>query len=130
MSSLVTFDLSITSIEPPRGGFGGVIINITGVGFDPAGQRTTVTVCNASCSITRSSYNSLTCQVPPTDPGTLKSKDCDITVTNENGPLETSKNGFTYNASLTPSILDVTPRRGGTAGGTRIKINGTGFSYV
>ncbi|XP_068231985.1 fibrocystin-L-like [Palaemon carinicauda] len=126
----VVFDLSITSVEPAQGGFGGVSINITGFGFDSSAQGTTVTVCNASCIITNSSYNSLRCQVPPTEQGTVETKECDVTVANMNGAQKTFEKGFTYENKRTPSISDVMPKRGGTAGGTRVTISGSGFSEI
>lgn len=36
-------------------------------------------------------------------------------------------NGYTYKSELTPVITEVSPRRGGTAGGTRLTISGSGF---
>lgn len=35
--------------------------------------------------------------------------------------------GFTYKSQLTPVIGEVVPHRGGTAGGTRLTISGSGF---
>ena len=37
---------------------------------------------------------------------------------------------FTYLASQTAHISAVTPRRGGTGGGTRLTISGSGFGFV
>ena len=34
---------------------------------------------------------------------------------------------FTYQNSKTPVITGVNPKRGGTGGGTRITVSGTGF---
>ena len=48
----------------------------------------------------------------------------DITV---NGLTKTLSNAYTYDSSLTPSITEVSPRRGGTGGGTTITITGSGF---
>ena len=42
---------------------------------------------------------------------------------------ETSSNAYTYDTSLTPTISNVSPRRGGTGGGVRLTITGTGFGY-
>lgn len=35
--------------------------------------------------------------------------------------------GYAYKSQLTPVITEVSPRRGGTAGGTRLTISGSGF---
>ena len=51
---------------------------------------------------------------------------CTINI-NNNGLAQTAF--FTYKPSLTPSVVSVFPLRGGTGGGTRLTINGTGFPY-
>ena len=38
------------------------------------------------------------------------------------------ESAYSYAFSLTPNITKVSPDRGGTGGGTRITITGTGFS--
>ena len=40
----------------------------------------------------------------------------------------TEAGGFTYDRSLTPTVASVSPDRGGTGGGTRITITGSGFA--
>ena len=52
---------------------------------------------------------------------------CDVIVT-ENGL--TDRSSFTYSVSLTPNLLNVSPSRGGTGGGTLLKIMGTNFPYI
>lgn len=56
-------------------------------------------------------------------------KTCDIVVT-IGGVSSTITNGYTYVESVTPEITDVSPRRGGTMGGTKITITGTKFGSV
>lgn len=51
---------------------------------------------------------------------------CVVAVINRLDAVNIS-NGFTYKSQLTPVISDVSPRRGGTAGGTRLTISGSGF---
>ncbi|XP_051791550.1 fibrocystin-L-like [Erpetoichthys calabaricus] len=58
--------------------------------------------------------------------GTGLSQGCDVTVYNGNN-LVTLSNAFTYTSSLTPVVTAVTPRRGGTGGGTKLTITGSGF---
>ncbi|XP_068603731.1 PKHD1 like 1, tandem duplicate 1 [Brachionichthys hirsutus] len=59
--------------------------------------------------------------------GSQSELSCVVAVIN---PLDTVNmpNGYTYKTQLTPVITDVSPRRGGTAGGTRLTIRGYGFS--
>ncbi|KAI2652983.1 Fibrocystin-L [Labeo rohita] len=52
---------------------------------------------------------------------------CTVIVMNGGNAVNLT-NSYTYKSSLTPVITNVTPRRGGTAGGTRLTITGSGFS--
>src|SRR5262249_14550864 len=49
----------------------------------------------------------------------------DIVVTNPNTTSATRTNGFSY---VLPNITSISPNTGTTNGGTRISINGKGFS--
>ncbi|PWA19457.1 hypothetical protein CCH79_00020609 [Gambusia affinis] len=51
---------------------------------------------------------------------------CHVSVLNLLDAVNVSQ-GFTYRAALTPVVSQVSPRRGGTAGGTRLTISGSGF---
>ncbi|CAJ0921028.1 unnamed protein product, partial [Ranitomeya imitator] len=55
------------------------------------------------------------------------SQSCNVSVVNENNSVQLNE-AFTYSSALTPTISDVTPKRGGTAGGTRLTITGSKFS--
>eukprot|EP00064_Thunnus_orientalis_P011926 superscaffoldBa00001772_g11958 len=58
--------------------------------------------------------------------GTESQVSCEVAVINQLGAVNIS-NGFTYKSQLTPLITEISPRRGGTAGGTRLTITGSGF---
>lgn len=58
--------------------------------------------------------------------GTQSDVSCMVAVINQLDAVNIS-NGFTYRSQLTPVITEVSPRRGGTAGGTRLTITGSGF---
>lgn len=58
--------------------------------------------------------------------GTESQVSCVVAVINQLDAVNIS-NGFTYKSQLTPVIAEVSPRRGGTAGGTRLTITGSGF---
>lgn len=60
--------------------------------------------------------------------GTQSEVSCIVAVINPHDAVNVS-NGFTYRSQLTPVITQVSPRRGGTAGGTRLTITGSGFRY-
>lgn len=61
---------------------------------------------------------------PPSDTRPVVS--CVVTVVNPLDAVNMS-DGYAYKSQLTPLIADVSPRRGGTAGGTRLTISGSGF---
>ena len=50
---------------------------------------------------------------------------CDVDVTYDVTDVLTA--GYTYSSALTPSLTQVSPASGGTAGGTQIALTGTGF---
>lgn len=58
--------------------------------------------------------------------GTQLEVSCVVAVMNQLNAVNIS-NGFTYKSQLTPVIASVSPRRGGTAGGTLLTITGSGF---
>lgn len=58
--------------------------------------------------------------------GTQSELSCTVVVLNSYGSANITK-GYTYKTSLTPVIMDVSPRRGGTAGGTLLTVTGYGF---
>ena len=51
---------------------------------------------------------------------------CSVKLTSNN-VTRTLTDAYTYNPALTANVTMVTPARGGTAGGTRLSIEGTGF---
>ncbi|XP_062842250.1 fibrocystin-L-like [Trichomycterus rosablanca] len=122
-----TYELRVTKITPSEGSYGGgAIVALQGSGFDPKNSK--VFFCNQECNVDRINSNStsLYCQVPANN-GTQVETACTVLVKNNNGSVSVT-NGYTYKTSLTPAIADVSPRRGGTAGGTRLTITGSGFS--
>jgi len=58
--------------------------------------------------------------------GSEAERACTVIVMN-GGDTANLTNSYTYRSSLTPVITTVSPRRGGTAGGTRLTITGSGF---
>ena len=112
---------SITNIDPVSGpDTGGTEITITGTGFLAAQGSGGVTVGGVAASITSWSDTEIVCDTPA---GSLGAKD--VIVTNDDALSDTDAGGFTYLA--TPSIDDIDPVSGTSAGGTEITISGTGF---
>ncbi|ROL45843.1 Fibrocystin-L [Anabarilius grahami] len=71
-------------------------------------------------------YELLLTGVTPNE-GSEAEQACTVIVMN-GGDAVNLTNSYTYRSSLTPVITNITPRRGGTAGGTRLTITGSGFS--
>ncbi|XP_039978517.1 PKHD1 like 1, tandem duplicate 1 [Xiphias gladius] len=122
-----TYELTLSSVHPNDGSFGGgALLTIQGSGFDP--HNSTVMICGEECEVHRemSTSTRLYCQSPFNN-ATESELSCAVAVSN---PLDavTILNGFTYKSQLTPVVTEVSPRRGGTAGGTRLTITGSGFS--
>ncbi|XP_054983665.1 fibrocystin-L [Sorex araneus] len=127
--STVTYEypLTIQNIQPSQGSFGGgQTLTLTGSGFSP--QNSVVSVCGSACTVDRlnSDSTTLVCKIPPHH-GEGPAQACEVTVANGKD-LSQSPALFTYSASLTPFISAVSPTRGTTAGGTRLTVEGTGFS--
>ena len=115
--------LMIDNVSPNQGSFGGGL-NITIMGDGLAGRNISIDICNQSCqSITVESNTRLTCITPANFNQTTDQR-CDVIVV-VNGISRTGS--FTYRKNLTSTITDITPRRGGTGGGTAVTIIGTGF---
>ncbi|KAF0024292.1 hypothetical protein F2P81_023094 [Scophthalmus maximus] len=124
---MFTYELSLSGVNPNQGSFGGgALLTVQGSGFDP--RNSTVTICGAECDVHRdvSTSTRLYCQSPSNN-STLSVLSCAVAVANRLDAANVSS-GFTYNSQLTPVIAEVSPRRGGTAGGTRLTIAGSGFS--
>ncbi|KAL3885610.1 hypothetical protein ACJMK2_025660 [Sinanodonta woodiana] len=122
-----SYKLSITAISPSIGSIaGGQTVTISGQGFDQ--NATSVTICGNVCNVIGTALQSATtfiCFTPPADI-TVGTQSCNV-VASASNLVVTLSNGYTYDASLTPSILTVSPARGGTAGGTTVTISGSGF---
>uniref|UniRef100_A0A672GWY5 Polycystic kidney and hepatic disease 1 (autosomal recessive)-like 1 n=1 Tax=Salarias fasciatus TaxID=181472 RepID=A0A672GWY5_SALFA len=124
---MFTYELTLSSVRPDEGSFGGgALLSIHGSGFDP--HHSAVHICGQECEVDRemSTSTRLYCQSPPNN-STEAEVSCTVAVVNLLDAANTS-NGYTYRSQLTPVISEVSPRRGGTAGGTRLTISGSGFS--
>ncbi|XP_045124918.1 fibrocystin-L-like [Portunus trituberculatus] len=122
----ISFAFSLASVTPSVGSFSGAEVTLAGQGFDPAGSST-VTFCDLPCEpVTIDGTTSLTC-VAPAQPASESDVACDVVVSNPDGSTASLVGGFTYQVALTPIVTNVSPQRGGTAGGTTLTITGTGF---
>ncbi|KAG7457780.1 hypothetical protein MATL_G00230750 [Megalops atlanticus] len=125
--SVFNYELLLTRVMPNEGGYGGgSILCVEGSGFDPNSSR--VLVCGKECDVQRqmSTSTMLYCEAPSYN-GTAEQQACLVEVLNGHGSVNLT-NGFSYKSLLTPVITEISPRRGGTAGGTRLTITGSNFS--
>ncbi|XP_075128051.1 fibrocystin-L-like [Leptodactylus fuscus] len=123
-----TYELTMTGVSPSQGSLGGgSVLTIVGSGFNK--RQSKVFVCNAECKVDheRSSASFLYCATPISNDTNTSSQSCNVMVMNGNNSVQIN-NSFTYMSAFTPVISDVTPKRGGTAGGTRLTITGSQFS--
>ncbi|XP_042290990.1 PKHD1 like 1, tandem duplicate 1 [Thunnus maccoyii] len=124
---MFTYELTLSGVQPNEGSFGGgALLSVQGSGFDP--HTSNVLICGEECEVHRemSTSSRLYC-LSPFNNGTESQVSCEVAVINQLGAVNIS-NGFTYKSQLTPLITEISPRRGGTAGGTRLTITGSGFS--
>ncbi len=136
------YDLIVDSLSNDQGStVGGLNLEIRGKGFS---NQTTVKICEKACSIKSSQHNVIVCvvinyskviekyriirflfkyKVPESGQNT-QSTNCPLVI-QQKSLIYTSQ--FIYNSTITPTILNATPLRGGTGGGTLLKITGTNF---
>ncbi|XP_007188845.2 fibrocystin-L isoform X1 [Balaenoptera acutorostrata] len=127
--STVVFEypLTIHNIHPSQGSFGGgQTMTVTGTGFNP--QNSVVLVCGSTCAVDRwkSNCTTLLCEIPPNN-GRGPKQACEVSVVNGKNSSQ-STTPFIYTMSMTPLITEIAPKRGSTAGGTRLTVLGSGFS--
>ncbi|CAK8674402.1 unnamed protein product [Clavelina lepadiformis] len=120
------YTLSLTSFSPNSGSYGGgQRVTINGQGFS---SNTMVKICNSPCLAELVTIaTEIICYTPANENMTEGSTECPVVVVNGN-EIASAADPYTYQSAMSPTIADVSPRRGGTAGGTRITITGTGFS--
>ena len=155
----LNIQVTITSVAPTMSGLqGGVDVTISGSGFatsedPPKGSNlgytysqykvysnsncslweNKVTINGQDCAVKTSSATELVCVAPPAV--TAGAKDVIVTVrcTDAGSTAETSQTlsaGFTYDATLTPTVTAINPAQGSGRGGETVTITGIGFSAV
>ncbi|ESO84871.1 hypothetical protein LOTGIDRAFT_131466, partial [Lottia gigantea] len=124
-----TYQMIASSLSHISGSVaGGQTLTITGSGFVTASM--VVTICGEACALdleasqTSSSY---VCITPPSTTVVSLNKQCDVVVQQD---AITQTLSYSYDNAITPEITGVSPSRGGTAGGTRLTITGTGFGSI
>ena len=122
------FELVLSGISPGESGFGGGRnITLTGSGFSVTDS---VRICNETCHIFPESVQNteLICESPSINTGSFSiDQICSVHVQTSSGISKSLPNAYTYRANLTSTITSVSPRRGGTGGGVRVTISGTGL---
>jgi hypothetical protein len=112
---------SVTSVAPGNGpASGGTSVKITGTTFSGA-TAVSFGAADAS-SFTVNSDSSITAVSPPATAATV----ADVTVTTPSGTSARSlRDHFKFGP---PTVTDVNPAAGTTAGGTSVEVTGTGFA--
>ena len=133
-AAMIEYALSVHDFSPKLAGYGGgVVMTVFGQGFPtfPEDQDTevSVTLCNNTCSVLTSNLSTLTCILSPSTAAQRSQNStlpCNLMV-NQNNITASSNQTFVFSNTLTPRLTSVTPSIGGTAGGTRITLSGSGF---
>ena len=103
---------------------GDQVIVVNGRGFD---DSVVISLCDEPCVTSTSdpvTPTTYTCKTPANQgSGDVM---CDVTAT-ASSVTQTLSDAYTYRGSLTASVTGVNPKRGGTGGGTRITVTGSGF---
>ncbi len=111
--------LTVSNLSPDNGGTaGGTTITINGTGFVSGATVTFGGI--AGTSVTLLSSTQLQAVTPPHSAGTVN-----VVVTNPGGQSATLTNSFTYGNQ--PTVSNLSPGNGPTAGGTAVTINGSNF---
>lgn len=111
---------SANGISPARGStLGGTLVTVTGTGFTGAGGVTIGGV--PATNVTVIDSTTLTCIAPPGSVGTVSVVVTTVGGTNADNSL------FTYELTA-PTVTEVSPDRGTSAGGTTITITGKSFT--
>ena len=126
-----TYQLNVDTVTPKESGYGGgKLITISGSGFS---RGSMVEICGKPCEIPANymvNDTEIQCEVPvkiQSAPGADDS--CHVIVTNSDSMIqEILSSAYTYKDNLTSTITGVSPSRGGTGGGVRLTITGSGFS--
>ncbi|XP_048585401.1 fibrocystin-L isoform X2 [Nematostella vectensis] len=117
------YDMVISDFVKSESGYGGgKIVTIKGSGLD---SDTVTKVCGSVCKTVYSAPGQVQCEIPAYT-GSADTL-CPIKCISPDGRWVMA--GFhTYKASLTSRISSVKPSRGGTGGGVRLTISGSGFT--
>ncbi|MGO9763133.1 MAG: IPT/TIG domain-containing protein [Solirubrobacteraceae bacterium] len=111
---------AITSLSAKKGpAAGGSTLTIKGTGF--VGVTAVEFGAASATNFTVNSPTSITVETPPATTGAVE-----VTVTTPNGEsAATRKDRFTFGA---PTVTNVSPDTGSKAGGTAVRISGSGFA--
>lgn len=108
---MVSYPLVVDSISPSEGSaVGGTRVVVRGVGFAPDGSDV-VLVSGSPCAVSAVSFTQITCTMP--NPGAAWDVNASaygsltVPIAIDGTPYSTF---FTYNASLTPQVVGISPR--------------------
>lgn len=131
----ITYTMSVADFSPRSGGYGGgIMLTISGHGFPTIAQdgSTTdgvnVTLCGTPCSVVASTLSTLSCVLSPSraQHSSNSTLPCNLTL-EYNSVTATSSGSFVFTDTLTPRLTSIVPTLGGTAGGTRVTLTGSGL---
>ncbi|XP_022097673.1 fibrocystin-L-like isoform X1 [Acanthaster planci] len=124
------YELGVTNVSPTSGSTaGGTRVNITGYGFSEDMQSTSVTIGGQSCIIDTITYDEIQCVIALDTQESRRrrrSLQVDLIIV-VNSQTLTEEGIFTFDPSLTPTILGISPNVSSVKGGGILTISGSGF---
>ena len=96
-------------------------MTVAGRGFD---STTVISVGGEPCTVSSVSPTSIQCTTAANSGSGSVLSTVEV---EDNGVVKQLTDAYTYKDSLTGEVTAVSPSRGGTAGGTRITVSGSGF---
>ena len=135
---MIMYTLSVDGFSPLSGGYGGgLVLTVHGYGFPTLSPDSStadmnefsITLCDTPCLILASNLSTLSCVLSSNtgQHSTSSSLSCNLTMTSGDDTAAASSNAFTFADLLTPRLSSITPEIGGTAGGTLVTLDGSGF---
>ena len=127
------YTLQLEQFSPSESSLAGLNpLTVGAKGFNPT--EVSITVCNRPCelSLAPTTIDRVQCIVPPMTDIEVASDgfiECNVTVESR-GESATFVDTYIYRENLTPVVDSINRTRGGTQGGSRILISGSGFTSL
>ncbi|KXZ54727.1 hypothetical protein GPECTOR_4g796 [Gonium pectorale] len=131
LSPAYTVPLTVNTATPLVGSSaGGILVTLSGNGFDTNVSRVAVRFGSSPCNVTSSDGKILTCVTTGLDAKPASPVTAPLSIIPTTGADEVTLPAFTFtfDPALETTVASITPARGSTEGGTPVTITGLGFA--